>query len=127
LPSKVLRKFDLKNLVFCNRSYINAQLDEQHSDVVYSIKLHAGDNSYLYLAIEHQSRADPLMSFRILKYQIAIMDQHLLQHKEETTLPIVFPILFYHGKEGNYPHSLNLLDLFKDKSLVEQTLISLRI
>jgi predicted transposase/invertase (TIGR01784 family) len=123
IPPKILAKFDLKNLMFCNHTYINAQLDEQHADLVYTVKLYANNNSYIYLAIEHQSSSEPLMPFRILKYQLAIMDQHLQQHPQATTLPIVFPILFYHGKETPYPYSLNFSDLFIDQDLTKQTLI----
>lgn len=41
---------------------------------------------------------DPLMAFRLLKYKIRIMDDHL-DKNESHTLPIVYPLVFYHGQD----------------------------
>ena len=122
LPPNILAKFDLNDIQFCPNSYIDPQLQEQLSDIVYHAKLLDGTSSYLYFLAEHQSSASPLMPLRILKYQIAIIEHHLQQHPKETKLPIVFPILFYNGKVKPYPYTLNILDLFSDRIFAKQTL-----
>jgi len=52
------------------------------------------------------------MAFRLLRYSIAAMHRHLKQgHKR---LPMIVPILFYHGKQSPYPYSMRWLDCFDD-------------
>lgn len=73
---------------------------------------------YIYLNVEHQSTPQELMAFRLLRYKIAIMKQHLDQgHKK---LPSVISILFYQGREQPYPYSLELIDSFEDKEFAKQ-------
>ncbi len=50
----------------------------------------------MYALIEHQSTPDKLMAFRLLRYGLAAMQRHL--DAGHDTLPLVVPILFYHGK-----------------------------
>lgn len=95
VPKHILAKFDLNNIEPSNRTYIDPQLTEQLSDTVYKAKMIDGTYGYLYLLTECQSNAIPFMPLRILKYQIAIIEDHLLQNPKETKLPIVFPIIFY--------------------------------
>ncbi len=55
------------------------------------------------------------MAFRLMRYAIAAMQRHLdAGHK---TLPLVVPMLFYHGATSPYPFSLNWLDEFADPQL----------
>ncbi len=65
---------------------------------------------YVYALIEHQSRPDKHMGFRMMRYAIAAMKQHLDAGNE--TLPLVVPLLFYHGQTSPYPYSTNWLDEF---------------
>jgi len=125
LPKSVLAKLDLNNLEFCNKSFLDKDLTGQFSDVVYYSKTAEGAGNYIYVLTEHQSTPTKLMPLRILKYQIAIIDHHLKQHPKETTLPIVFPVLFYQEQEDKqpYPYSLDLMDLFADRIFAEQTLV----
>lgn len=45
------------------------------------------------------------MAFRLMRYAIAAMQRHLdAGHK---ALPLVVPMLFYHGAASPYPFSLN--------------------
>ncbi len=47
---------------------------------------------YVYALIEHQSKSDRLMAFRLMRYAIAAMQRHL--DAGHDTLPLVVPILF---------------------------------
>ena len=55
-----------------------------------------GDKGFLYLLVEHQSKADRLMPFRVLEYACRIMRQDLNNGKK--SLPIVIPLVFITGK-----------------------------
>ncbi|MDX7527185.1 Rpn family recombination-promoting nuclease/putative transposase, partial [Enterobacter hormaechei] len=72
----------------------------------------------IYTIIEHQSSADAHMAFRLMRYAIAVMQRHLdAGHKK---LPLVIPLLFYHGAASPYPYSLCWLDEFDDPESARQ-------
>jgi predicted transposase/invertase (TIGR01784 family) len=121
VPQHVLAKFDINTIKFHKTSYVEDKLKEQITDIVYRVKMLNGINGYLIFLIEHQSSPIKLMPFRVLKYQINIISDHIEQHPNDK-LPIVFPILYYCGVEKPYPYTLNVLDLFCDYTLAEQTL-----
>ncbi len=75
---------------------------------------HRGKDGYVYTLIEHQSTENLYMPFRMLRYSVAAMQRHLEQHK---TLPLVIPVLFYHGERSPYPYSMNWLDCFEIRRL----------
>jgi predicted transposase/invertase (TIGR01784 family) len=121
VPQQVLAKFDLNTIEFYKTSYIEDNLKEKITDIVYHAKMVDGASGYLFFLLEHQSTASKIMPFRILKYQVAIIADHLEQHPHDK-LPVVFPMLYYCGEDKPYPHTLNVLDLFNDYTLAEQTL-----
>lgn len=53
-----------------------------------------------------------------MRYAIAAMQNHL--DAGYKTLPMVVPLLFYHGIESPYPYSLCWLDCFADPNLARQ-------
>src|SRR5690606_9991401 len=88
-----------------------------YSDVLWSVKTTEGEG-YIYVVIEHQSKPDAHMAFRLMRYAIATMQGHLdAGHK---TLPLVVPMLFYHGVDSPYPFSLCWLDEFADPLLARR-------
>ena len=58
----------------------------------------------------HFIHPDEHMAFRMFRYAIAAMQKHLDAGNKE--LPLVVPLLFYHGKTSPYPYSMNWLDCF---------------
>lgn len=98
-------------------SFIEKNLRAFYSDVLWSLKTCEGDG-YIYVVIEHQSTPDAHMAFRLMRYATAAMQRHLdAGHK---TLPLVIPMLFYHGAKSPYPFSLCWLDEFDDPALARQ-------
>ena len=64
----------------------------------------AGSDSYIYILFEHKSYNDTLPIVQILQYIIKTWELHLKQNKNKDQyktkkLPIVLPVLLYHGKE----------------------------
>ena len=58
------------------------------------------------------------MAFWLMRYAIAVMQRHLdAGHKK---LPLVIPLLFYHGAVSPYPYSLCWLDEFDDPKSARQ-------
>lgn len=117
LPASLQKLCDLKTLQLESGSFIEDDLRAYYSDVLWSLKTREGDG-YIYTIIEHQSSADAHMAFRLMRYAMAAMQRHLdAGHK---TLPLVIPMLFYHGALSPYPFSLCWLDEFDDPIVARQ-------
>jgi len=117
LPPALRKMCDLDTLTLASGSFIEENLRAYYSDVLWALKTAAGEG-YIYVVIEHQSSPDAFMAFRLMRYAIAAMQRHLDNgHK---TLPLVIPILFYHGVATPYPWSLSWLDMFADPALAKQ-------
>ncbi|EHK6027966.1 Rpn family recombination-promoting nuclease/putative transposase [Vibrio parahaemolyticus] len=109
---------NLDTLQLQSGSFLEEELVPYYSDVLYSMETESGVG-YVYALIEHQSSPDKHMGFRLMRYAIAAMKQHLDAGNER--LPLVVPLLFYHGKTSPYPYSTNWLDEF-EKPEIAQTL-----
>ena len=71
----------------------------------------------LYLLTEHQSSPDKIMPLRLWHYTCLILRKYIKQTKKRERMPVVFPIVFYNGKQRPYPYSMNIFDLFANKEL----------
>ncbi|MHA6635160.1 Rpn family recombination-promoting nuclease/putative transposase [Citrobacter farmeri] len=117
LPEPLCKLCDLTTLKLESTSFIENDLRTYYSDVLWSLKTREGEG-YIYCVIEHQSTAVPHIAFRLMRYATAAMQHHL--DSGNKTLPLVIPMLFYHGEQSPYPFSLNWLDEFNDPQLAQQ-------
>ncbi|EAA8387271.1 Rpn family recombination-promoting nuclease/putative transposase [Salmonella enterica] len=117
LPAPLRAICDLTTLNLESTSFIEDDLRAYYSDIVWSLKTNKGEG-YIYCVIEHQSTAVQHMAFRLMRYATAAMQYHL--DAGNKTLPLVIPILFYHGEQSPYPFSLNWLDEFDSPQLARQ-------
>ncbi|PRP68831.1 transposase [Chromobacterium amazonense] len=111
LPPALRALCDLDTLRLESSSFVEPELRPYFSDVLYSLQM-AGRPGYVLALVEHQSTPDKIMAFRLMRYGIAAMHQHLRNGHDR--LPLVIPLLFYHGSPSPYPFSMNWLDLFDD-------------
>lgn len=80
-----------------NSSFINNMFKNQEADVVYKIK-----DKNIFILIEHQTKIDYSMPYRILQYEVAIIKSALDVKKiknKSYKLPLVIPIVLYIGKQ----------------------------
>ncbi len=118
LPERFKSQCDLSTLELQSESLIEEELRTHYSDVLYSLKTVSGEG-YIYCLIEHQSSPDKNMAFRLMHYAIKVMLRHLESEKGKL-LPLVVPMLFYHGKTSPYPYSMNWLDHFQESAQARQ-------
>ena len=104
LPKDLRELCDLDSLKLESASFVDEKLRALHSDILWSVKTREGDG-YIYVVIEHQSREDIHMAFRLMRYSMAVMQRHI-EHDKRQPLPLVIPMLFYHGSRSPYPWSL---------------------
>lgn len=114
LPENIRSLVDLNTLKLSEKSYVDETLHELSSDILYSVKMkHSVDRTLIYVLAEHQSTVDPLMAFRLWSYIMLIIQDYIKQTiPKPTKLPLVFPLVFYHGKEP-YTACRNLRDLIQ--------------
>ena len=78
-----------KDLELVQNSFVTVELKYREVDIVYKIK-----ETNVVILIEHQTRVDKKMPYRILNYQMEIMRAN--EGEEEC---LVIPIVLYTGKE----------------------------
>ena len=83
LPQELAARIDLDGLVLQEGTFVDEVLRHRQTDVLFATTV--GDrDAYLYVLIEHQSRPDPLMAFRMLVYQVRIWERHLAERQPES-------------------------------------------
>ncbi|EPB2367510.1 recombination-promoting nuclease RpnB, partial [Escherichia coli] len=117
LPAPLRKLCDLTTLKLEPNSFIDDDLRQYYSDLLWSVKTQEGVG-YIYVVIEHQSKPEELMAFRMMRYSIAAMQNHLDAGYKE--LPLVIPMLFYHGCRSPYPYSLCWLDEFAEPTIARK-------
>ena len=119
LPQALINFCDFSQMKLEPSEHIDPELRKLISDVLWSLPI-KGEKSYIYILAEHESglKDHQLLPFRFHKYIIRIMERHLAKGNKK--LPIVIPILLYHGTTKGYPHSVSIYDCFEMKTLARK-------
>lgn len=112
LPQRVRNKVDIATLKIEKESFIEEKLKTSISDVLFSVKFD-GNDGYLYILTEHQSKPDHFMALRLLNYKIKIIERHRVLNPKTKHIPIICPIVFYNGIQ-KYNAPMNMWDLCKE-------------
>lgn len=96
LPTSVLDIIDLSTLEAEKDSFINKELQEVFSDLLFSIKIN-NRTGYIYFLFEHKSYKDKRVIFQLLRYMIEIWEFKLIK-ENNNELPIIIPLVVYHDK-----------------------------
>ncbi|EBJ8359511.1 Rpn family recombination-promoting nuclease/putative transposase [Salmonella enterica] len=115
LPAELRALCDLSTLHLESGTFVEDDLRQYASDILWSMKTTSGDDGYIHLLIEHQSGYDKNIAFRQMRYAVAAMQRHLEAGHDK--LPLVIPLQFYHGERSPYPHSTNWLDCFSNPEI----------
>ncbi len=97
LSKELVEKLDFKTLKVVKTSYIDEDLKENFSDLVYSCMFNGTKEILITLLIEHKSRPVDYPHLQLLKYLLKIWESDIKQKKKHLT-PVI-PLVFYHGKE----------------------------
>jgi predicted transposase YdaD len=101
LPERVVSLMDLSTLEICKDSFIEADLADYCSDMLYRVKFRDGSLGSVYVLFEHKSYFDKYVHLQILEYMVKIWRLHIDQQGkgESAGLPIVLPLLICHGRK----------------------------
>ncbi|HEX7836538.1 MAG TPA: Rpn family recombination-promoting nuclease/putative transposase [Kofleriaceae bacterium] len=99
LPAVLAEAMDWSTLMLQPGSFVDAALSHQHTDLLYAARWRGGDEALVYLLFEHQSKppTEGLMAERLLSYQVRIWERWRADHPKAKTLPMILPIVMYHG------------------------------
>jgi predicted transposase/invertase (TIGR01784 family) len=78
-------------------SFIDAELLQHFSDLLYRVKLKRGGAACVYVLFEHKSAPDGWVAFQLLRYLVRIWEAE--QRNGAAKLPLILPLVFYHGSE----------------------------
>ncbi len=103
VPDIGISKISEENVYLESSIYKDPYFSNREADLLYRIR-HNGRDLYIYILMEHQSKVDHLMAFRILGYMVRIWEYHTKKypdeiHKKSFKLPPIIPIVFYDGRE----------------------------
>ncbi|MGB6976512.1 MAG: Rpn family recombination-promoting nuclease/putative transposase [Gammaproteobacteria bacterium] len=124
LPAHILKRVDLKTLTLRKESFIDEELKEAISDLLFSVNFnqHLG---YLYLLVEHRSIPWRWLPLKVLQYLISALENHRKETRSQH-LPIIVPLVFYHGEKTPYTEPTELLNLFDDPAGIMKDIVSSR-
>jgi predicted transposase/invertase (TIGR01784 family) len=78
-------------------SFIDEELRQHFSDLLYRVNLKRGGDALVYILFEHKSGPDEWVAFQLLRYEVRIWEAERRNGAEK--LPLIFPLVFYHGRE----------------------------
>ncbi|MEP7340264.1 MAG: Rpn family recombination-promoting nuclease/putative transposase [Acidobacteriota bacterium] len=97
LPADVAPLVDVASAKLIPGTFVDKELCEHRSDLIFRLKMTSGETAYVYIILEHKSFIYPLVSWQVLKYAVPTWEAEA--RGGATTLTPVLPMIFYHGKE----------------------------
>ncbi len=104
LPAAIVARIDLSALSLQPGSFVNEDLQDRYSDILYSTRI-SGREALIYILWEHKSEPEPLTPLQVMRYMVRIWDQHLAslpmkKRGEIRKLPVIVPVVLHHGRGG---------------------------
>jgi len=90
LPAELSASLDWAGLHGEPATFIDENLREQHSDLLFSVPERGGEPNQIYLLFEHKSALDPRLLRQLLGYLARL-------YATQTQPAPVIPLVFYHG------------------------------
>lgn len=109
LPATIVDRIDWSTLALQPGSFVDDELRERHSDLLYSVRL-AGREAFLYLLLEHKSTIEALTPFQLLVYLVRLWQQFLAQRPGTRRLPVVIAVVVHHSENG-WTGATDVIDL----------------
>ncbi|MCF8462871.1 MAG: Rpn family recombination-promoting nuclease/putative transposase [Rickettsiaceae bacterium] len=126
LPENVVSNLDFNTLSMQQDSFVEESLERKMVDVLFKCSTLKGEDSYVYLLVEHQSSSDYWISWRLLCYKMAILDRWRKENPLKKKLPMVYNIVLYNGR-AKYRASLDLSELFANPEQAKNMLLGYKL
>jgi predicted transposase/invertase (TIGR01784 family) len=96
LPQEIREIVNVDTLEPQKDSFVNEELQEGFSDMLFKSNIN-NDEGYIYFLFEHKSYSSKDAAFQLLKYIVKIWEAKI-KKESARELPVIIPILIYHGK-----------------------------
>ncbi|TVR02955.1 MAG: hypothetical protein EA399_00170 [Desulfovibrionales bacterium] len=112
LPAKVLKHVQLDTLTITKDSFVSEKLAEYYSDLLYHVKFTGNRLGLIYFLFEHKSYPDLFTDLQLLGYLSENWQLIRKQFPNARKMPLIIPIIVYHGKpKGKAVRLVDLIDL----------------
>lgn len=109
LPADMTARIDLEKLALVPGTFVDEALRQRHTDVLFTAPL-ARQDVFIYVLMEHQSKSDPDMAYRMARYVFRIWERFREENPDARRLPDVIPLVVYNGT-SRWSAPLRLQDL----------------
>ena len=122
IPKEALDMIDMDSLELQKDTFTNEELKENFSDLIYRVNINKR-KAYICFLLEHKSFKDKMAIFQLHKYILESWTS-IIKKEERDELPIIIPMLIYHGREkwnvktdlrSMIPGFYELPDYFKER------------
>lgn len=97
LPEALAERVDWASLSLRSGSFTDPKRGKLESDLLFSADID-GREALFYFLVEHQSSMDATMAWRVWRYVTRIWDWYVGESKAAPRLPLVVPVVVYHGE-----------------------------
>ena len=98
LPAELVARLRLDTVEPAPAGFIDEELKASQGDALLVVKTVEGETSMVYVLIEHKSAPDFWIALQLLKYLARLYERWHTEHRLEK-LPLVVPLVVYHGEE----------------------------
>jgi len=137
LPPEIAALLDLSAPELVKDSFVDEELRQHFSDLLYRVNLKRGGDALIYILFEHKSGPDEWIALQLLRNEIRALEAARRNGMEERLL--IFPLVFYQERgdwnvarqfsalfTGDNRDDLNMLLQAQGKSAVDYWLTILR-
>ena len=102
VPAAVADAIDWQSLTQVPGNFVDHELRQQYTDLLFSARWHDGSELLAYFLFEHLSAPpktrDGPIAYRLLRYQVRIWEEWFARNPDAKTLPAIIPVVMYHGQ-----------------------------
>ncbi|HEX5083364.1 MAG TPA: Rpn family recombination-promoting nuclease/putative transposase [Blastocatellia bacterium] len=98
LPSEIVAALDLTAPEMVKDSFIDEELRQHFSDLLYRVNLKRGGDALVYILFEHKSSPDEWVAFQLLRYEVRIWESERRNGAEK--LPMISRWFFITGEKS---------------------------
>ena len=95
-PAQLLEDLDFSTMELLPTSFVDDQMQEHISDVIYSCKFNSEEEVWVKFIFEHKSYLPRQPEILLLKY---LSDSYNHQRHENLPITEIIPAILYHGKK----------------------------
>ena len=111
LPAELSKHVDWSSLELAPGSFRDEELRKSETDVLFRARLRGGHKALFYLLIEHQSRVDAMMAWRLVRYAVRVLERWKRENPGARPMPALFPFVVAHA-EHKWTAATSLLELY---------------